>query len=278
MLKIIANNIIFSTFGKKVKRFIKILFSVISITFLSVTYGQSGYSHEIGIVSGAPSFSTDYGERFEFQSAGGGNIGFGIGLVHYMNFTNFAYMWDDRTSWFRLHFKLRNELSYMKANLDHFGVYAERNSPGGDKLRAMHGTTTVINLGSALEYHMKDIVDYATRFYDIKWDPYLSLGLMANYYDPTLKSDLGDWTTTPSVLYAKWAVPGTVDVSSGITGSLNTSIGTRYNIGENSDLVFEARWQFFFSNWVDGLNARVVENKSNDWVYFFHVGYIYYLE
>lgn len=32
------------------------------------------------------------------------------------------------------------------------------------------------------------------------------------------------------------------------------------------------------SNWVDGLNAKVDENKYNDWMLVFQIGYIYYLE
>jgi hypothetical protein len=44
-----------------------------------------GFSHEIGIIAGPVAFQFDHGERYDF-STNDGNIGIGIGLVHYLNF------------------------------------------------------------------------------------------------------------------------------------------------------------------------------------------------
>jgi hypothetical protein len=45
--------------------------------------------------------------------------------------------------------------------------------------------------------------------------------------------------------------------------------------------MIDLRFQYyFFSNWVDGLNPNpeiYKENKANDWLVWFNVGYIYYL-
>ena len=50
--------------------------------------------------------------------------------------------------------------------------------------------------------------------------------------------------------------------------------------------MLDSRWQYYFSDWVDGLNPGidqnevrpVPENKSNDWIYWINIGYIYYLD
>ena len=64
------------------------------------------------------------------------------------------------------------------------------------------------------------------------------------------------------------------------------SVGVRYKLSDLSDLMLDARWQYYFSNWVDGLNPSlanngsvpVPENKANDWIYWINLGYIYYLD
>ena len=120
------------------------------------------------------------------------------------------------------------------------------------------------------------------RIPHLKWSPYLSAGTFVDFYNPTIHSELGDWKD-PGVLYPKWDINikdqyyAARDMR-GITMSISGGIGTRYKIGEYADLLFESRWQFFVSNFVDGLNARQApENKFNDWLLFLHVGYVYYL-
>ena len=93
----------------------------------------------------------------------GGNVGMGIGLVYYLNFTDYRYRWNQRTNYWSEHFRMRAELSYMTANLDHFGKWAEEQSIWGEKLREMHGKTKLINFGTQLEFHIVDIVDFGSR-------------------------------------------------------------------------------------------------------------------
>jgi hypothetical protein len=60
-----------------------------------------------------------------------------------------------------------------------------------------------------------------------------------------------------------------------------SSVGTRYKLAPLSDLMVDLRFQYFFSNWVDGLNPNPTiykENKANDWLVWFNFGYIYYLQ
>jgi hypothetical protein len=260
-------------------KFIAILTLLLLCLVTPKSNAQDRESHEIGIISGAASFTTDYGQRNHFMSNIGGNVGMGIGLVYYLNFTDYRYRWNQRTNYWSEHFRLRAELSYMTANLDHFGIYAEEQSIWGEKLRSMHGKTKLINFGSQLEFHIVDIVDFGSRrIPDLKWSPYVSAGLMIDYYDPDLKSDLGNWREDISVIYEKWQVPEAIKLKPNFTASLTLGIGTRHKLGEYSDLLIESRWQFFMSNYVDGLNAKDdVANKYNDWLLWVHVGYIYYL-
>jgi hypothetical protein len=63
--------------------------------------------------------------------------------------------------------------------------------------------------------------------------------------------------------------------------SLVSSIGTRYKLNPLNDLVLDLRFQYFGSDWVDGLNPNkeiYTENKSNDWLIWVQFGYIHYLE
>jgi hypothetical protein len=253
----------------------KLLIIFLFLFIAANTFAQDKNSHEVGFVLGAAAFTTDYGQRYDFSSNVGGNIGVGIGVVYFFNFTDYRYRWNQRTNYFSEHFRVKAELSYMSAKLNHFGEWVDedRQTLGADQLRAMHGSSKVVNLGALLEYHIVDIVDFGSRRIPrLHWSPYLSIGLMGNYYNSTMEydEDLG--------LFPKWAVPGAVDTSGGFTGSLNMSVGTRYKLGEYSDILIEVRWQYFFSDWVDGLNAKAdPANKYNEWVFFPHIGYVYYL-
>lgn len=247
------------------------------------TIAQDKTSHEIGFISGSASFTTDYGERNHFKSNVGGNVGPGFGVVYYLNFTDYRYRWNERTNYFAEHFRVRGEISYMTADLDHFGewVKPERQTPEADKLRAHHGKTRLLNIGSQLEFHWVDIVDFGSRrIPDLKWSPYFSAGVFVDFYDPDIKSDLGNWND-PGVLYPKWDIaidPKAASTRSGTTLSATLGIGTRHKLGEYSDILIESRWQYFFSNYVDGLHSKPdPANKYNDWLLWVHFGYIYYL-
>ena len=65
--------------------------SIIAFCFLlfgisNVVTAQFGFSHEIGVIAGPVAFQSDYGERYDL-STNAGNTGYGIGLIHYMNFS-----------------------------------------------------------------------------------------------------------------------------------------------------------------------------------------------
>lgn len=239
---------------------------------------QYGFSHEVGLIAGPVAFQSDYGERSDFDT-NAGNTGYGIGLIHYLNFSYKAECncYTPET-YFNDHFKLRSELSYNKTNLRHFGEYVE-----GDKkklfnrqLRAMRGSTAVTNIGMQLEFFPLSIRDYTATVGALA--PFVSFGGQFSFYDPKSYSVLGKLdtpATTPVKYYNATQNEG------GSVWSVVGSIGTRYKLAPLSDLMVDLRWQYYFSNWVDGLNpnpAVYPENKANDWLVWFNVGYIYYIQ
>ena len=111
------------------------------LVFSNKIIAQYGFSHEVGIITGPVAFQSDYGERHDF-STNAGNTGYGIGIIHYLNF---SYKADCNCytpeTYFNDHFKLRSELSYNKTELKHFGewVRPERKKLFNEQLRGMRG-------------------------------------------------------------------------------------------------------------------------------------------
>lgn len=238
---------------------------------------QYGFSHEIGVIAGPVAFQSDYGERQDF-STNAGNTGFGIGIVHYLNF---SYKADCNCytpeTYFNDHFKLRTELSYNKTKFEHFGQWVDpsRKSLFSEQLRGMRGSTTVTNIGMQLEFFPQSIRDFSATIGS--WGPFGSLGAQFSFYDPRAYSTLGKLNnpaTTPVKYFNATQNEG------GSVWSIVASVGTRYKIGVLSDVMVDLRFQQYFSNWVDGLNPNpeiYTENRSNDWLVWLNFGYIYYL-
>lgn len=253
--------------------------------FSNVSNAQFGFSHEVGIIAGPVAFQSDYGERYDF-STNSGNTGLGIGIIHYLNFSYKAECncYTPET-YFNDHFKLRSELSYNTTELEHFGEWVEPNktSLGADQLRAMKGSTAVTNIGMQLEYFPLSIRDFTARIGSL--GPFVSLGAQFSYYDAEAYSTMGP-LGTPLTTFPKYLVPTDdrpygFSTEGGSVWSVVSSVGTRYKLTPLQDLMIDLRFQYYFSNWVDGLNPNpkfFTENKANDWLIWFNFGYIYYLQ
>jgi hypothetical protein len=259
------------------------------LTFLAFQLGfsQLGFSHEIGVITGPVAFQSDFGERRDFET-NSGNTGFGIGLVHYINF---AYRADcncyTADNYFNDHFKLRSEISWNKTKLNHFGEWVKesRNSIEAQKLRGHAGEATNLDIGMQLEYFPLSI--RAFQSFSPKFAPFVSLGAHYVSYNPEvstsyvstnpfLPNDVGN-VEDPNNFYKHWE-PGSVSAESGSTWSVVASVGTRYKINVLADIMIDLRWQYYFSDDVDGLNHQLESNKNNDWLVWLNFGYIYYLD
>ena len=254
------------------KSFLSVFLLLIS---LSSTNAQSYLSYEGGFNVGLASFQTDYGERGDFQSGVTGNMGMAVGGIFYVNFFSGNGLWSDRAEYFSSHFKVKGEVSYMKAKLEHFGKYVDGTGITADKLKAMHGTSSLLNIGATMEYHFKDIQYFSFKRNDVL-DPFVGLGLAYNYSKPTVVSDLGDYQTNPSVLIPKYQTDA-VYVDPLNTYSMLFSAGTRINAGERGDFILDMRWQYFLSDKIDGISPNDSSNKYNDWLYSLSVGYVYFI-
>jgi len=261
-----------------------IFFCILLFGISNIAQAQYGFSHEIGVIAGPVAFQSDYGERYDL-STNAGNTGYGIGIIHYLNF---SYTADCNCytpeTYFNDHFKLRSELSYNKTDLNHFGQWVEgKNSLGKQQLIAMNGSTAVTNIGMQLEFFPWSIRDFTSRIES--WGPFISLGGQFSFYNAKVSSTMGP-LGTPLTTFPKYLVPTDnrpygYSTEGGSVWSVVSSVGTRYKLAPLSDLMVDLRLQYYFSDWVDGLNPNPTlykENKANDWLVWFNVGYIYYLQ
>lgn len=245
---------------------------------MQMSHAQLGFSHEIGVIAGPIAYQSDFGVRYDFET-NSGNTGFGIGIVHYINF---AYRADcncyTTDNYFNDHFKLRSEIAWNKTTLNHFGKWVgpDRTSDAADRLRAHSGEAQNWDIGMQLEYFPRSVRAFSAGVYSFA--PFVSLGAHYVSYNPSVTTTYGDLNIENSNnFYGPWD-PGSISDESGSTWSVVSSIGTRYKLTILSDLMLDLRFQYFFSNWTDGLNHQLPSNKSNDWLVWLNFGYIYYLD
>lgn len=223
---------------------------------------------EIGIMAGPVFLKSDFGERGDIDNFTKNN-GFTVGGFYYMTFI------EDFES-IRENFKMRLEASYTSVELQHYGKYVDNpsNSLFTRQLRAMKGKTSMGTFGVQVEYFPNKVDDYNRG--GSPFSPFLGAGVQLNAYTTEVSSELGrigNLSTTP-----KKYMDGYKN-DDGMAVSLSASAGTRFKIGDYHALVAEMRLQYYFSDWVDGLNPNnkvYTENKSNDWSAGILLGYIYY--
>ncbi len=259
-------------------KFLYKIFLLLLFIPLSNSYAQLELSHEIGVSFGPVTMQTDYGERHHLPSST--PTSFGIAFSHYLSFYGSNYNWRNGASFFSDHFKLKTEVSfYTNTSLEHKGAYIDPSVSSPElveQLKAMTGSTKIFNIGTQLEYYFKNLEDYGLLFNDDnKFAPYISAGIQYNSFDPEVTSSLGNYVTNPEVLPLPWQ-ENAIFVEKDNTFSLTFSLGTRYKM-DTFDFFIDARWQYFLSDRVDGLDApkELSGSKFNDTLIFFSVGAIY---
>ena len=251
---------------------------------IPVVFAQFGFSHELGIIAGPVQFRSDFGQRYN-EETNMGNSGIGIGIIHYINFSYRAdcncYTTD---TYFNDHFKLRSEISWNKTNLEHLGKWVgpERTSDAADRLRAHKGVAENFDIGMQLEYFPLSIRSFQAFAY--RFAPFVSLGAHWTHSTPEASSDNGS-IYNPNNVFGPWVAdyPNAdpvypISEEAHSAWSLVTSVGVRYKLAPLSDLMLDLRWQFFFDDWIDGLNHKLDSNKFNDNLIWLNFGYIYYLD
>lgn len=261
----------------------KLIFLFVLFLTTQTTKAQLGFSHEIGAFVGAVAFQSDFGVRSNFET-NSGNTGIALGIVHYINF---AYRADcncyTTDTYFNDHFKIRSEISWNKTTLNHFGEWVDdsRTTVEADKLRAHSGEAQNFDIGMQLEYFPRSIRAFAAGAYSFA--PFVALGAHYVSFNPSVETTFGDRNALNNDnFYSFWdAASGGdpfISAESGSTWSVVASAGTRYKLTVLSDLFVELRWQYYFDDFVDGLNHKLESNKANDWNLWLNFGYIYYLD
>ena len=212
------------------------------------------FMHEAGFFFGPVSTQTDYGERGDFKS-NTANVGMSVGAFHVLSFYS-------GRSYLEENLRLRTEFSFASTNLKYHGVYVapQDTSTAADQLRAMKGKTTYANIGSQLELN---IINISSRTSDIHI--YGTLGGMYSFGNSTLSSSLGNLSATGVLPDFLTDEPDQYRNDKFNTFAMTAGFGISLELSRNSRLFGEYRNQFFFSDWVDGLNAKNFEpNKKND--------------
>ena len=265
----------------------------IALALTQSSFSQLGFSHEIGVIVGPVQFRSDYGQRLN-EETNIGNTGIGIGLIHYINFSYRAdcncYTAD---TYFNDHFKLRSEISWNQTELDHFGRWVDPSldSELANQLRAHSGQATNLDVGMQLEYFPLSIRAFSVH--RGAWAPFVSLGAhyttsspeaYTNYVRPGQTQSNND-PFDPRNIYTPWVrefqngnEEYPIDLDEINAWSVVTSLGVRYKLTILSDLMLDLRFQYYFSDWIDGFNHKLPSNKFNDVLVWLNFGYIYYLD
>ena len=262
----------------------QLAFIALFIVGVSKGFAQNWFSNEIGVIAGAVAFQSDFGERNDFESTTG-NTGFGIGFIHYMNF-DYVPGRSSRYSYFNDHFMVRSELSFNRTQLKHFGqwVSPSKTSVNADKLRAHSGAANNLDIGMQLEYYPISIKEFSYAIHT--FSPFVSLGVHYTLFSPQVFTTYNDGDIhNLDNFYSGWHLNSNGSIRDteflkstvGTTLSIVGSLGTRYKLSRLSDLLIDLRGQYYFSDKVDGLNHKLPSNKSNDYLVWLNVGYIFYL-
>jgi len=253
------------------RKYLPNLFAVLLFFFFINSRAQTSFSHEVGGFFGIASFQTDMGLRSNFAAETQSNMGFG--LAYYLKFFGSQYNWRSGSSFFSEHFKLKVEFSYINNSNVPF-------EPSGlnSKLDNMKAAIKLYNGGLNLEYYILELEDYSS-FYRTTGsiNPFVSLGVHYSYSQPdifvsdvSLKGKEEPYTD----LIDKWQ-EGAVFLEPENIFSATAGVGVRFGL-ERIDFSLEGRYQYYFSDVVEGLNApNDPANKSNDSMVFVNAGVIY---
>jgi hypothetical protein len=245
--------------------------------FFTSTYSQSRFSHEVGVIFGASSFQLDYGISGDFPSANQASMAFGI--THYLKFFGSQYSWRSGSSYFSDHFKLKTEFLYTNNS----NIVNEATETHGDAIKealdAMTGTIKMYDISTSLQFYFLELEDYSSYFKAAgSLNPFISVGLHYSIVDPDILVDgnslKGRGVPVYPELIPKWQ-EGAVHFEDNNTFGASFGAGLRYSL-DNLDLLIDGRYQYFFSDEVEALNAPTDPgNNNNDTMIVINFGVVY---
>ena len=257
----------------------KPLLSLFVLIFFTVFSGrisaQSSTSSEAGVFFGIASLQTDYGISGNFAAANQASMSFG--LSYYLKFFGSQYNWRSGSSYFSEHFKMKAEFLYINnSNLKHEGFDPDGNFAA--ELEAHTGSVKMYNLGVNLEYYFIELEDYSSFFKQSgSVNPFVSLGLHYTYSQPDMfvnDVSLKGQEEPYEELIPKWQ-EGAVFLEEQSIFSATAAAGVRFGL-DAVDLVLEGRYQYFFSDRLEGLDAPDDPgNLNNDTMVFINMGIVY---
>lgn len=262
MFLYICQSLYLKIFFIMLRKIITSLVILVSCSSVEAQYGNT--YHEIGFMAGPVFFQSDFGAKGDFDNAIK-NVGISAGVFYYISL-------NSNRSRFADNFKLRLEASFMKVELQHYGKYVEGNSDFATKLKAMSSEIKAGNVGIQLEYYPFKTDDYSGATFT----PYVSAGTQITSYNVEAKSALGPIGSSTTVI--EKYIDG-FKSDSGVALSLTTSLGFRYKLADYHALIVDARLQYYFTDWMDGMNPdkdKYPENTTNDYSATLNVGYVYY--
>jgi len=218
---------------------------------------------------------TDFGARNDCNT-NLSNTGFEVGGKIYYNL--FPYHW----TWGGIyHIRTQFEFSFSRGRVDHIGRWTEKkDSPTAQKLLAMHAEPMTIGLGIGVEYSFQDIqyYNFATLYGIYKFNVTPGVSLMAVYYNPNIKSDLGDITDPAqqiNIVHPRFV--GHIYPQSGITFAAVFKLMFTYQLHESFHIFLENRATWFLSDKIDGLDVNDAADKYTDWIYTPTLGFTYFI-
>jgi hypothetical protein len=235
------------------------------------------YKHDIGAFIGTSSLSSDYGESNPI-STNTSNNSTSFAVAHYLQFYDRNLRWDrNASSRLMNHIMIKTEFRYSNStNLQNFSEDSRGNSPTSEKMKAMRGSLSLFNLGTNLEYYLLPLRDYvySTR---MLFNPYISFGVNFSSFDRDITYDSSVLEKVNS-LQAKANIPDeTFYLGVGDSLSFSGALGTRIKVANNADIVTQLGYQYFLVDDLEGINANVPQNSSNDWLINFQFGLVYRL-
>ena len=208
--------------------------------------------HEIGGSIGPTLVAGDWGRN---SSAGKvfGYDGVEVNLIH-------------NVQMIRSNFGLKTNLGFAytsnKHNKDEWtGNGSEDPSSEQIKLAAMSGNSTILSLGTQLEYNLFDFGMYYPRS---SWTPYAGIGFNLLYYNSSVDTPKG----VPGV-YGEHGIYN----ESGSTTSFKLSAGAKFKISRFISMFGELTLQRSYSDKIDGLIPQA--SLGTDYLSSFNIGMKY---